>query len=57
LYAVARPQNLRAWATARRLGMAWVGETDKYYGLAMQIYRIRAAELDAAPFTPAGRSE
>jgi hypothetical protein len=37
--------------------MAWVGETDKYYGLAMQIYRIRAAELDAAPFTPAGRSE
>jgi hypothetical protein len=38
--------------------MAWVGETDKYYGLAMQIYRIRrAAELDAAPFTPAARSE
>jgi RimJ/RimL family protein N-acetyltransferase len=53
LYAVARPQNLRACATARRLGMAWVGETDKYYGLAMQIYRIRAAELDAAPFAPA----
>jgi len=57
LYAVARPQNLRACATARRLGMAWVGETDKYYGLAMQVYRIRAAELDAAPFTRAARSE
>jgi RimJ/RimL family protein N-acetyltransferase len=46
LYAVARPQNHRACATARRLGMAWVGETDKYYGLPMQIYRIRAAELE-----------
>lgn len=46
LYAVARPQNRRACATARRLGMAWVGETDKYYGLPMQIYRIRAAELE-----------
>lgn len=55
LYAVARPQNLRACATARRLGMAWVGETEKYYGLSMQVYRIRAAELDAAPFAPAPR--
>ncbi|MFI6676149.1 GNAT family N-acetyltransferase [Kribbella sp. NPDC050470] len=55
LYAVARPQNLRACATARRLGMEWVGETDKYYGLAMQIYRIRAAELDPAPFAPEPR--
>jgi RimJ/RimL family protein N-acetyltransferase len=48
LYAVARPQNVRACATARRLGMEWVGETDKYYGLSTQVYRIRAAELDAA---------
>jgi RimJ/RimL family protein N-acetyltransferase len=43
------PQNRRACATARRLGMEWVGETDKYYGLSMQVYRIRAAELDAVP--------
>jgi RimJ/RimL family protein N-acetyltransferase len=55
LYAVARPQNLRACATARRLGMAWVGETEKYYGLSMQVYRIRAAEFDVAPFAPAPR--
>ncbi|MEV6283961.1 GNAT family N-acetyltransferase [Kribbella sp. NPDC051770] len=47
IFAVARPQNLRACATARRLGMEWVGETDKYYGLTMQVYRIRGAELDA----------
>ena len=51
LYAVARPLNLRACATARRLGREWVGESDKYYGLAMQICRIRAAELDAAPLS------
>jgi RimJ/RimL family protein N-acetyltransferase len=57
LYAVARPQNLRACATARRLGMEWVGETDKYYGLPMQIYRIRRADLDAAPFAPVPRRD
>ncbi|TDD21127.1 N-acetyltransferase [Kribbella turkmenica] len=45
LFAVARPHNARAIATARRLGMEWVGETDKYYGLTLQVYRIRAAEL------------
>jgi RimJ/RimL family protein N-acetyltransferase len=56
LYAVARPQNLRACATARRLGMEWVGETDKYYGLVMQVYRIRAADLDAAPLSHSGAS-
>ncbi|WP_238158479.1 GNAT family N-acetyltransferase [Kribbella voronezhensis] len=56
LYAVARPQNLRACATARRLGMEWVGETEKYYGLAMQVYRIRAAELDAAPLSRVSNS-
>lgn len=56
LYAVARPQNLRACATARRIGMQWVGETDKYYGLAMQVCRIRAAELNAAPLSQTGAS-
>jgi RimJ/RimL family protein N-acetyltransferase len=41
LFAVARPNNLRAVATVKRLGMQWVGETTKYYGLNMQVYRIR----------------
>ncbi|AGM05707.1 GNAT family N-acetyltransferase [Amycolatopsis keratiniphila] len=41
LFAVARPNNTRAIATAKRLGMVWVGETDKYYGLRLQVYRIR----------------
>ena len=41
-----RPGNLRGVATARRVGMAWVGETDKYYGLTLQVYRLSKADLD-----------
>ncbi|MEV8373815.1 GNAT family N-acetyltransferase [Kribbella sp. NPDC056861] len=47
LFAVARPNNKRAIATAARLGMEWVGETDKYYDLNLQVYRIRASEFKA----------
>jgi RimJ/RimL family protein N-acetyltransferase len=47
LFAVARPNNKRAIATASRLGMEWVGETDKYYDLNLQVYRIRASEFKA----------
>ena len=46
LFAVVRLGNTRGAATARRVGMEWVGETDKYYGLTLQIYRLTAAELD-----------
>jgi RimJ/RimL family protein N-acetyltransferase len=46
VFAVARPGNTRGVATARRVGMEWVGETDKYYGLTLQIYRLTAADLD-----------
>lgn len=45
LFAVARPSNVRAIATAERLGMQWVGETAKYYGLTLQVYRIRPSDL------------
>lgn len=45
LFAVARPRNTRAIATARRLGMEWVGETTKYYELALQVFRIRPSDL------------
>ena len=45
LFAVARPNNKRAIATSVRLGMDWVGETDKYYDLNLQVYRIRASEF------------
>jgi len=45
LFAVVRPGNTRAAAVARRNGMEWVGETDKYFGLTLQVYRLRPADL------------
>jgi len=44
-FAVARPHNKRAILTAERLGMQWVGETDKYYDLRLQVFRIRPSDL------------
>lgn len=49
LFAVAIPQNSRAIETTRRLGMKWVGETDKYYGRVLQVYRIRPSDLVEVP--------
>lgn len=46
IFAVVRPRNERGAATARRVGMEWVGETDKYYDLRLQVYRLRPADLD-----------
>ncbi|HKN99246.1 MAG TPA: GNAT family N-acetyltransferase [Pseudonocardiaceae bacterium] len=45
LFAVARPSNQRAIATAKRIGMRWVGETTKYYDLRLQVFRVRPNEL------------
>jgi RimJ/RimL family protein N-acetyltransferase len=47
--AVTRVTNARAAATARRIGMQWVGETEKYYGLRLQVFRLRRADLDNSP--------
>lgn len=46
LFAVIRPRNRRGIATAARVGMEWVGETEKYYDLKLQVYRLRKADLD-----------
>lgn len=43
--ALVRPGNTRAAATARRIGMEWVGETEKYHGLRLQEYRLRPGDL------------
>jgi len=51
LYAVMRLANNRAEKLARRLGMQWVGETNKYYDLRLQVYRLRPPDLA----TDAGR--
>jgi hypothetical protein len=51
LFAVTRPHNKRAIATATRLGMEWVGETDKHYDLKLRAYRLRASDFrpDSSP--------
>lgn len=54
LFAVVGPRNERGAATARRIGMEWVGETDKYYGQLLQVYRIRPADLRVADRTVGG---
>ena len=46
LFAVVRQQNGRGAATAQRVGMEWVGETDKYYDLQLQVFRLRKGDLD-----------
>ncbi len=43
--AVVRPANTRAVAVVRRIGMEWVGETEKYHHLRLQAYRLRPADL------------
>lgn len=46
VFAVVRPGNTRTAAAVRRNGMHWVGETSKYFGLDLQVFRLRAADLD-----------
>jgi RimJ/RimL family protein N-acetyltransferase len=48
VFALVRPNNRRAEAAARRIGMTWVGETDKYYGLRLNVYRVRASDDEPA---------
>ena len=45
--ALVRPANARASAAVRRIGMEWVGDTEKYYGLRLHEYRLRPADLPA----------
>jgi RimJ/RimL family protein N-acetyltransferase len=45
--AVVRPANARALATVRRMGMEWVGETEKYHDLRLQVFRLRPGDLTA----------
>ncbi|WP_370950270.1 GNAT family N-acetyltransferase [Amycolatopsis sp. cg5] len=45
IFAVVRPGNIRAAAVLRRVGMQWVGETGKYFGLTLQVFRLRLADI------------
>ena len=48
IFAVVRPGNARAAATVRNNGMHWVGETTKYFGVELQVFRLRSADFDPA---------
>jgi len=48
LFALVAPDNVRAAATARRIGMEWVGESDKYHGTCLQVFRLRPDDLVCA---------
>jgi RimJ/RimL family protein N-acetyltransferase len=60
VFAVVRPRNRRAATVAERVGMEWVGETDKYYARELQVYRLLRADLDApvggVRLTPGGEA-
>jgi RimJ/RimL family protein N-acetyltransferase len=43
--ALVRPANSRATATVRRIGMEWIGETEKYHNLRLQVFRLRPGDL------------
>jgi len=43
--ALVRPANTRAIAMVQRMGMEWVGETEKYHSLRLQEYRLRPGDL------------
>jgi RimJ/RimL family protein N-acetyltransferase len=45
VFAIVRPGNQRSSAVARRLGMEYVGRTDKYYGLHAELFRLRPGDL------------
>lgn len=45
VFAIVRPGNDRSSQVARRLGMSYVGRTDKYWGLHAELFRLRPADL------------
>jgi RimJ/RimL family protein N-acetyltransferase len=45
VFAVVRPGNNRSTAVAQRLGMEYVGNTEKFYGVRMRLYRLRPGDL------------
>ena len=52
VFAVVRPGNGPGERVARRIGMEWTGETEKYFGLRLQVFRLRKGDLDSSPLSP-----
>ena len=47
IYAVTGPDNLKSQKVARRLGMKPQGQTDKYYGQTVDLFKITIDEWSA----------
>ncbi|MFI5707634.1 GNAT family N-acetyltransferase [Kribbella sp. NPDC051620] len=45
VFALIGPDNTRAAATAQRIGMEWLGETDDYHHQRLELYRVRHQDL------------
>ncbi len=45
IHAIAFKENVRSVAVMARLGMAYVGETSKYYGVTASLYRLEKHRL------------
>ncbi|GAA3541636.1 GNAT family N-acetyltransferase [Kribbella ginsengisoli] len=45
VFALIGPDNTRAAATAQRIGMEWLGETDDYHHRRLELYRVRHQDL------------
>jgi [ribosomal protein S5]-alanine N-acetyltransferase len=45
VFAVTRPNNRAGVKVTEHLGMEWVGQTDKYYGLTLDVHRARPGDL------------
>jgi len=43
--ALVDPDNARSQAVCRRLGMTHLGHTDKYYGLALELFELCRARM------------
>jgi RimJ/RimL family protein N-acetyltransferase len=48
VFAVSRPANRAGARVAEHLGMEWVGQTSKYYGLNLVVHRARPGDLPSA---------
>ena len=44
LYAVVNPANVASMRVAQRLGMSWMGRTNKYYGEELELFRLEAGQ-------------
>jgi RimJ/RimL family protein N-acetyltransferase len=49
VFAVSRPNNRAGARVAEHLGMEWVGQTAKYYGLNLIVHRARPGDLPPVP--------